>query len=103
MKYKRYDWNELINNFQLSGLSQAEFCRQNQLNAKYFSQRLKKYKTPNPMPKSAKKTSPFIQATKVANPIQTLPLIKITIDQANIHASHTDPKWLADFCKALMS
>ena len=33
----KYNWPELIKSFEASGLSQTEFCRQNNLNPKYFS------------------------------------------------------------------
>lgn len=44
-KYRtKADWLSLINEFEQSGLTQAEFCAQRGLNAKYFSLRRMKLK-----------------------------------------------------------
>ena len=38
----KYNWPELIADFYQSGVSQAAFCRANNLNPKYFNFRLKR-------------------------------------------------------------
>jgi len=44
-KYRtKSDWLALINEYEQSGLTQAEFCAQRGLNAKYFSLRRMKLK-----------------------------------------------------------
>jgi len=44
-KYRtKSDWLALINEYEQSGLTQAEFCAQRELNAKYFSLRRMKLK-----------------------------------------------------------
>ena len=40
-KYRKYDWPCLIKEFKESGLKQTEFCEQQGINPKYFSQKLK--------------------------------------------------------------
>jgi len=42
----KYNWPELIKSFDASGLSQTEFCRQNNLNPKYFSLKRSKLLSP---------------------------------------------------------
>ncbi len=37
MKNQRYDWPKLIKSFEESGLTQTEFCKQQNINPKYFS------------------------------------------------------------------
>lgn len=100
MSSKKYDWDEIISKFQQSKLSQAEFCRQNQLNAKYLSLQLRKRNLTKPRARKDKEQSAFIQAVKQT---QTSPNSKVIIEchSTKIHIDHPDSKWLADFCKAL--
>lgn len=37
MKNRRYHWPELLKSFDESGMSQTEFCKQHNINPKYFS------------------------------------------------------------------
>lgn len=37
--YRKYNWPELITSFEQPGLSQAQFCAQQNINPKYFSQK----------------------------------------------------------------
>lgn len=45
--YRKYNWQEYFKEFEKSNLSQAEFCKQNDLNPKYFSQKLTQHKASN--------------------------------------------------------
>lgn len=54
------EWEGIIQSQQASGFTAVEFCRQNNINPKYFSTRKSKLKTPQ---------SPFISA-KISNPVQ---------------------------------
>jgi len=101
MTTKKYNWDEIISNFQNSNLSQAEFCRQNDLDAKYLNLQLSKRNQTKS--KTSKSKSAFIQATKTSPSKKITPVITIEINQTKIQSSHTDPKWLADFCKELVS
>ena len=38
-KYRKYNWPELVQAFESSGLTQTAFCEQQNLNPKYFSQK----------------------------------------------------------------
>ena len=38
-KYRKYNWPELVQAFESSGLTQTAFCEQQDLNPKYFSQK----------------------------------------------------------------
>lgn len=44
-KHRKYDWPQLFADFEQSGLSQVDFCKQHALNAKYFSLKLSHHKT----------------------------------------------------------
>lgn len=43
-RYRKYNWSELIENFEASGLSQTEFCQRHDINPKYFSQKRAAFK-----------------------------------------------------------
>jgi len=42
MAYQKHNWPALFEKFEESGLSQTEFCKQHELNPKYFSLKLSK-------------------------------------------------------------
>ena len=42
--YRKYNWPELIEAFEKSGLTQTEFSQQNNINLRYFNQRLNKHR-----------------------------------------------------------
>ena len=41
--YRKYNWPELFQSFEQSGLTQTQFCRQHNLNPKYFSRKRTDY------------------------------------------------------------
>ena len=43
-KHRRYNWSQLFSDFDESGLSQADFCKRQDLNPTYFSLKLSKRK-----------------------------------------------------------
>ncbi len=43
-QYRKYDWPELLKAFDDSGLTQTEFCRQHNINPKYFNQKRSKFR-----------------------------------------------------------
>lgn len=47
MAYQKHNWPELFEQFASSNLSQTEFCKQHDLNPKYFSLKLSKRKANN--------------------------------------------------------
>ncbi|WP_019604721.1 IS66 family insertion sequence element accessory protein TnpA, partial [Teredinibacter turnerae] len=50
----KYNWPQLFADYEQSGLSQTEFCKQHGINPKYFSLKLSKRK--------ASESSPFAKA-----------------------------------------
>ena len=36
-KYKKYNWEELLAEFDASGLTQTQFCKERDINPRYFS------------------------------------------------------------------
>ena len=44
--YRKYDWPVLLEEFERSGLTQAQFCLNKDINPKYFSQKRKAAKAP---------------------------------------------------------
>ena len=45
---RSYNWPELIEQFEQSGLSQTQFCKQHDLNLKYFNLKLSKFRSKEP-------------------------------------------------------
>ena len=43
-KYRKHNWPELFDAFEKSGLTQTEFCKQHDINPKYFGLKLSKNK-----------------------------------------------------------
>ena len=97
MSSKKYNWDEIISNFQRSNLSQAEFCRHNQLNAKYLSLQLRKRNLTKPN----KTKSAFIKAVKPKSHTSQNPIVTIEYQSAKIKIEQPDSKWLAKFCQQL--
>lgn len=60
--YTREQWQSLIEQYESSGLSQAEFCKRHNLNPKYFSLKRSKLR-PKDQP-----SSPFIRAARISEP-----------------------------------
>ena len=46
-KYRKHNWQELFETYDQANLTQTEFCKQYDLNPKYFSQKLIKNKVGN--------------------------------------------------------
>ena len=44
MAYQKHNWPELFKNFEQSGLNQTSFCKQHELNPKYFNLKYRKAK-----------------------------------------------------------
>ena len=45
--YRKHDWQEYFKAFEQADLTQTEFCKQHDLNPKYFSQKLARHKASN--------------------------------------------------------
>ena len=43
-KYRKHNWQEYFKAFERADLTQTEFCKQHDLNPKYFSQKLAQHK-----------------------------------------------------------
>ena len=87
----RENWKALIKAQLESGLNAAEFCRQQQLNAKYFSKRKTEHLRHTQEPPST-----FV---KIQTPRQTNPSANIHLQYKNAHLqipSNIDSAWLAD-------
>jgi hypothetical protein len=46
-KYRKHPWQEYFKAFEQANLTQTEFCKQHDLNPKYFSQKLAQHKMRN--------------------------------------------------------
>lgn len=93
--YTREQWQSLIEDYEASGITQAEFCKLHNLNPKYFS--LKRSKL---LPHTGD-ASPFVQAARVPEnaPGSELELqvgtVKITL------SSSVPTAYLVDLIRAL--
>jgi hypothetical protein len=98
MPYKtKQEWQSLIVEFEKSGLTQAAFCRQYSLNAKYFS--LKRSKLLN---SSLSTASQFVRVDNASQPSLKSPLIHLHFGSAKLLIdSHIAPSYLAQLIRAL--
>jgi len=46
-KYRKHNWQKYFKEFEQANLTQTEFCKQHDLNPKYFSQKLAQHKASN--------------------------------------------------------
>ena len=99
MMSKKCDWNKLVDEFLVSGLSQADFSRQNQINAKYLSLHLGKRKK---IQKANVSEPAFIKVKAAKTTItQASFSVELNIKQTWLKINNPDPKWLASFCQEL--
>lgn len=47
-KRRSYNWPEIIEQFEQSDLNQTQFCKQHDLNVKYFNLKLSKFRSKEP-------------------------------------------------------
>ena len=93
MPNKKYNWPELIEAFNGSGLTQTEFCKQRDINPKYFNQKLSKSKI--------SVARPFVKA-KVSPPTSVPTSIVVDVGACRVHIpTILPPQYLADLLKAL--
>lgn len=94
-RLSREQWQSLITQHESSGLTQTEFCKQHNLNPKYFS--LKRSKLlPN-----AGKASAFIQATPVVSS-QPAREIELQVGAVKLKLSASVPSaYLVNLIRAL--
>ena len=93
------EWLSLFQQHEQSGLTAAEFCREHQLNAKYFSKRKwdLNWKT-----KSSESANAFVQV-KRAEVSPSPASIQLTLGQTQLQLPQTiDPNWVAMLIKALV-
>ena len=92
------EWLLLFRQHEQSGLTAAEFCREHQLNAKYFSKR--KWDL-NWKAKSSESTKAFVQVSRTE--VSRSPAsIQLTLGQTQLQFPLTiDPNWVAMLIKAL--
>lgn len=95
-KRRRYNWPQLLADFEQSGLSQVEFCKQRDLNATYFSHKLAKHKASQAPAESA-----FTRIAVTSVPVSTSELI-VEVGQCKIHCPKALPmQSLVSLVKAL--
>ena len=90
----KYDWPSLFEEYATSNQSQAQFCKNHGINAKYFS--LKKAR----LAKTAMKSDPFIKVSSTN--IHPTPSCVLVIDLIRIEfGSSTPASFVADIAQAL--
>lgn len=96
-RYRKYNWPELIERFDASGLSQTDFCQQHDINPKYFSQKRAAYNT-----KRAAE-SPFMAVdVATATPSSSEAHITLTVGRCTIQCPTALPlSSVADLVKQL--
>ncbi len=86
------DWRQLVAEQQSSGLTAADFCRDRNINDKYFSLRKKKLKPPS------KEVPAFIKAS-VSPASSTGP--SLHINGAELRLGDASPTWVATLLREL--
>lgn len=81
-KQRKYDWPQLFTEFDQSGQSQTDFCKQHNINPAYFSQKLAKRKSPS--------VSPFSKVVLAPEVPQSSGLI-LEIGPCKIHCPQSMP------------
>ena len=89
------EWQAIIEQQQVSGLSVVEFCQQQQLNSKYFHARQRSL-----LKRQQRNAgSPFV---KVSNPTSSSGVISLQVGDNRLTLPSTiEPQWLANLLKAL--
>ena len=93
------EWQAMLKTQRESQLSVAAFCRQQSLDAKYFSKRKRAFETLE----TTLAPSRFIKMP-LAPPSSTMPNLELTLHHQNTRlVLHTgiDAQWVADLMKAL--
>lgn len=80
MPRRKYNWSQLFADFELSGLSQTDFCKQHDINPKYFSLKLSKSK--------ALVDAVFARAVVNPEPLSTAG-ITLEVGRCRIHCPNT--------------
>ena len=94
-RLSREQWQALITQYESSGLTQTEFCKQHNLNPKYFSLKRSKLLPDN------SKASPFIQATPIVSR-QPTSEIELQVGEVKLKLSASVPSaYLVDLIRAL--
>ena len=82
MKNRKYDWPHLLKEFEASGLSQAAFCKEYDLNPRYFS--LKRSKI-------LKEKTPRFEKIEVTEPALSSSTLTLQVGRCQIHCPNTMP------------
>lgn len=92
-KRRSYNWPSLIEQFEQSGLNQTQFCKQHDLNLKYFNLKLSKFRSKEP--------STFIKA-QVEPEAASLQGLILQVGSCKIHCPQAMPvQSLVSLVKAL--
>lgn len=78
---RTYNWPELLKAFDDSGLTQADFCKQHDINPTYFSQKRAKWRT------SGQTAFTKIDIKKV----EPTPSLVIQVGRCNVHCPESMP------------
>lgn len=93
MANRKYNWPELFASFEASGLTQAAFCKERNINPKYFSLRYAR--------RGAHQEKRFVKAEVVPTP-QSDTGVTLEVGQCRIHCPPSMPlPQLTDLIQAL--
>lgn len=99
-KRSKQQWRELIVQFEQSGLSQAQFCQQLNINAKYFSLRFRQRQ----VELQQASNSDFIAVQHIKPQTSTPHNLKLSISQVQLELpSDVSPQWLGTLMRELVA
>ncbi len=95
-RLNRQEWQSLIAEFESSGLSQTEFCKQRELNPKYFSLKRSKLNHQNAT------DVPAFSQVMLAHPKPSSASIELAFGRVTLKVTEsTAPDYLAQVIRAL--
>ena len=97
-KRSKQQWRELIVQFEQSGLSQAQFCQQVNINAKYFSLKFRQRQSELQKPEDGD----FIAVQQIKAKVSEPHPLKLCVGQVQLELpAEVNPQWLSVLMRAL--
>jgi len=98
---RKYNWPALLEAQAASGLTQTEFCRQNNVCAKYFSLQKSRAAKKGRAGKSGK-SDRFVRAVPPVKPVVSRSMLTVSVGPVSLRfGSDTDPAYVAKLVAAL--
>lgn len=99
---RKYNWPALLEAHASSGLTQTEFCRQNNVCAKYFSLQKSRAAKAEGGAMGPGKSDRFVRAVPQLKPVASPSILTVSVGPVSLRfGSDTDPAYVAKLVAAL--